>query len=418
MSIGYACLTVGVNDTGFKSCTIKNAGSERLLELMEHNLTSLENIIDYNIANNIHLFRISSDIIPFGSSPVNNIPWWDVFSEKFQNIGEKIRKSKMRVSMHPGQYTVLNSPKRDVVERAVEDLFYHSRFLDCLNVGSESKIILHIGGIYGDKKSAAMRFMDNYKLLDESIKRRLVIENDDKSFNIHDVLDIGIKLKIPVVYDNLHNTVNPYDGSDDEFLVQECSKTWNFGDGRQKVHYSQQNPDKKKGSHSDTIRIDEFMEYYSRVGGENLDIMLEVKDKNLSCIKCINTTAQERNAKYLEKEWSRYKYSVLEKSQEDYLKIRKLLKDKGAYDPVVFYNIIENAMSKKEEKGHAINAAQHVWGYFKDIATVNEKDTFLKLTDGYMKSETSLAAVKSHLKKLTGKYNQEYLNNSYYFLLS
>jgi UV DNA damage endonuclease len=397
---------------------MKNATSEKLLELIEHNLTSLENIIDYNIENNILLFRISSDIIPFGSSTVNNIPWWDIFEERFQVIGEKIIKSKMRVSMHPGQYTVLNSPKEDVVERAVEDLIYHNRFLDCLNAGRDSKIILHIGGVYGDKKSAVTRFMDNYKLLDESIKNRLVIENDDKSFNIRDVVDIGIKLNIPVVYDNLHNAVNPYDNSSDDFWIRECSKTWGFSNGRQKVHYSQQNQDKKKGSHSETIGIVEFMDYYRSVAAENLDIMLEVKDKNLSCIKCINSTVQNKNIKYLEKEWSRYKYSVLEKSPEDYLKIRQLLKNKNVYDAVSFYNILECAMSRREEKGHAINALQHVWGYFKDLATENEKNSFMKLVDGYMKSEASLLTVKNYLKKLTIKYGQEYLKNSYYFLLS
>lgn len=417
MTIGYACLTVGVNNTGFKSCTMKNAENERLLELIEHNLTSLENIIDYNIENNIQLFRISSDIIPFGSSVVNTIPWWDIFEEKFQVIGEKIRKSKMRVSMHPGQYTVLNSPNNDVVERAVEDLIYHNRFLDSLNVGKDSKIILHIGGVYGDKKSAVIRFMDNYKLLDQKIKSRLVIENDDKSFNISDVLHAGIELNIPVVYDNLHNDVNPYDDSGDEFWIRECSKTWKKSDGRQKVHYSQQNPDKKKGSHSETIGINEFMDYYKSVGGENLDIMLEVKDKNISCIKCINSTVQHGTIKYLEKEWSRYKYSVMEKSPEDYLKIRQLMKNKNIYDAVGFYNILECALLKKEDKGHTINALQHVWGYFKDLATENEKNSFMKLMDAYAKSETSLQAVKNHLKKLTIKYNQEYLKNSYYFLL-
>jgi UV DNA damage endonuclease len=418
MSIGYACLTVGVNNTGFKSCTLKNAGSEKLLELIEHNLTSLENIIDYNIENNILLFRISSDIIPFGSSTVNNIPWWDIFEKRFQIIGEKIRKSKMRVSMHPGQYTVLNSPKDDVVERAMEDLIYHNRFLDCLNAGRDSKIILHIGGVYGDKTTAVMRFMDNYKLLDENMKSRLIIENDDKSFNIRDVLDVGIKLNIPIVYDNLHNASNPYDNSSDDFWIRECSKTWDLSDGRQKVHYSQQNQDKKKGSHSETIGILEFMDYYRSVVGEKLDIMLEVKDKNLSCIKCINSTVQNGNIKYLEKEWSRYKYSVLEKSPEDYLKIRQLLKNKNVYDAVSFYNILECAMSNREEKGHAINALQHVWGYFKDLATENEKNIFMKLVDGYMKSETSLQTVKNHLKKLTIKYRQEYLKNSYYFIFN
>jgi UV DNA damage endonuclease len=160
------------------------------------------------------------------------------------------------------------------------------------------------------------------------------------------------------------------------------------------------------------------MDYYRSVAGENLDIMLEVKNKNLSSIKCINSTVQNGNIKYLEKEWSRYKYSVLEKSPEDYLRIRQLLKNKNVYDAVSFYNILECAMARKEEKGHAINALQHVWGYFKDLSTENEKNSFMKLVDGYMKSEASLLTVKNYLKKLTIKYNQEYLKNSYYFLLS
>jgi len=87
MSIGYARLAVGVQNTGLKNCMIKNANNETLTKLIAHNLNSLENIIDYNIKSNINLFRISSDLIPFGSSPVNKIPWCDIFAEQFQSIG-------------------------------------------------------------------------------------------------------------------------------------------------------------------------------------------------------------------------------------------------------------------------------------------------------------------------------------------
>ena len=169
MKIGYACLTVGVPETNFRSCTLKKANRNTLLNIIEYNLNSLENIIDYNIKNNIRLFRISSDLIPFGSSIVNDIPWWDVFSSKLSSIGEKIKNSGMRVSMHPGQYTVLNSPKEDVVRRAIEDLNYHERVLDSLGVGIDSKIILHIGGVYNNKEKAIKDFIDNFQLLDRKI---------------------------------------------------------------------------------------------------------------------------------------------------------------------------------------------------------------------------------------------------------
>ena len=122
MSIGYACLTVGVQNTGIKGCLLKNANEEKLAELIRYNLTSLKNIIDYNDANDVLLFRISSDIIPFGSSPANTLQWRSVFKEDLSILGNSIREAGIRVSMHPGQYTVLNSPDRQVAERAVDDL--------------------------------------------------------------------------------------------------------------------------------------------------------------------------------------------------------------------------------------------------------------------------------------------------------
>ena len=117
MRIGYACLAIAVPGSEMKSCTQKNASPERLLSLIEHNLNSLQILIDYNICNNIRLFRISSDLIPFGSSLSAELPWQEIFSEKLLAIGQKILRSEMRVSMHPGQYTVLNSSDSLVAER-------------------------------------------------------------------------------------------------------------------------------------------------------------------------------------------------------------------------------------------------------------------------------------------------------------
>ena len=417
MSIGYACLTIGVQNTDLKSCMIKNASNSKLTELIAHNLNSLENMIDYNIKNNIKLFRISSDLIPFGSNKINNIHWWEIFAGEFQNIGKKIIESNMRVSMHPGQYTVLNSPNTEVSAKAIDDLNYHARVLDSLGVGSEHKIILHIGGIYNDKNLSAERFIFNYSKLDEKVIRRLVIENDDKSFNIQDVLDIGTALSIPVIFDNLHNEINSFDKNKSEiYWIDKCKSTWHEKDGKQKIHYSQQNPLKKSGSHSETIRINEFMNFYDSLRTKDIDIMLEVKDKNLSTIKCINCISPDKRVSTLETEWSKYKYSVLEKSQSDYLEIRKLFRNKNDYPALEFYNILENAMQKPTDIGNSINAAQHVWGYFKNIATEKEKNDFIKSINNYEQNKTTIIAVKNKLKKMAVKYEQIYLLNSYYFL--
>lgn len=417
MNIGYACITMGVPNTNIKGCTLKNANAEKLEALICHNLKALENIIDYNIKNNIKLFRISSDIIPFGSSDINNVLWRDLYASQFRTIAEKIKIGCIRVSMHPGQYTVLNSPDSSIVKKAIDDLQYHADFLDCLETDYTNKIVLHIGGVYGDKKTAKIRFAKHFEYLNNSIKKRLVIENDDKCYNIYDVLELGNKYKMPVVYDNLHNSVNCYDVSkDDYYWISECEKTWDKCDGNQKIHYSNQDKFKKAGSHANTILINDFLSFYEKLGDNKPDIMLEVKDKNLSAIKCINCTVQRKNPKALEIEWSRYKYAILEHSPNDYIKIRNLLNDKKAYPAVEFYNIVQNALNCIPSKGNSINAALHIWGYFKELAEEKEKRAFLKSIQAFKEGEKSIISVKNILWKMAEKHNNEYLLNCYYFI--
>ncbi|SDQ47247.1 UV DNA damage repair endonuclease UvsE [Carnobacterium viridans] len=418
MSIGYACLTVGVPNTGFKTCRKANATEEKLKELIDFNLTSLERLIDYNIKSNIKLFRISSDIIPFGSSPVNTLAWWELFKPQFEKIGSKIKSSGMRVSMHPGQYTVLNSPDKDVVSRAVEDLNYHTRFLDSLGVGSAHKIILHIGGVYQEKEKAMERFVENYQtLLSDAVKKRLVIENDDRSYTVSEVLTISQVTGAPVIYDNLHNAINTSDVTkDDAYWIELTRKTWKSEDGRQKIHYSQQSPMNRIGAHTQTIAIEPFLNFYYQVSREDLDIMLEVKDKNLSAVKCITATTEQPHINLLEKEWSLYKYSVLERSPKLYDDIRQLLKDKSSFPVLDFYQLLDQAIATEVTTGTAVNAASHVYGYFKKEATEKEKAAFLKQLEKVEQSKGSIKALKKILWNLAVLYNQPYLLQSYYFV--
>ena len=310
----------------------KNATPEKLTEVTAHNLAALERMIEYNRKNDIRLFRISSDLIPFGSNPVNALAWPEIHAEAFDRIGAKIRKAGIRVSLHPGQYTVLNSPAEDVVARAVEDLIYHDKILTALGTDTTNKIVLHVGGIYGDKAAALDRFAENFRRLPETVQNRLIIENDDRLYNIEDVLDLANRLQIPAVYDNLHHAINPPpSGGTDQFWIAEAKKTWKETDGKQKIHYSQQAAGKRPGAHTDTIDLVTFMRFHNQLDDQTIDIMLEVKDKNLSAIKCQNATTIAPKPTRLEKEWGRYKYAILEKSPVIYQAVRTLLKDKEAY---------------------------------------------------------------------------------------
>lgn len=415
MEIGYACLTVGVAGTKLKSCRKSKADDETLKAIIQHNLQALNAMLNYNIQRDIRLLRISSDIIPFGSHPINSLKWREIFADELSALGQKAKEHHIRLSMHPGQYTVLNSPHEDVAARAAEDLRYHTRFLDALGMDSQNKIVLHIGGAYGNKKAALARFAENYKKLQQNIRDRLLIENDDKIFNIKEVLELGRQNEIPVVFDNLHNQINPFNSDEDASLIRLAADTWKTKDGRPCIHYSQQARGKKPGAHSDTIDLAEFSAFARNLEeqGLDVDIMLEVKDKNLSAVKCVNAL-KKHSIKELEEEWARYKYLVLEHDPAIYQQIRELLKDKKAYPVTEFYRLIDEALSRDVKAGTALNAAQHVWGYFKSDA---DDKTKKKISRAFKNTAAgaSLRPLKRILWKLACEQDEKYLLESLYF---
>lgn len=288
--IGFACKVIGDNFFSMRSCSLRNANLENLVGISNYNLNYLEKMITYCSEKQISLVRIGSDIIPFASHPHVNFNWKELFEERIKKIGGLIKYLGLRVSMHPGQYTVLNSINEYVVEQSLRDIIWHNEFLNTLGTDYSSKIILHIGGIYNDKASSICRFIKNFKqLLGKDIKLRIVLENDDKNYNIEDVITVSSELNIPIVLDIFHHQLlqPETDVHDNLYWINKAGKTWKSIDGRQKIHYSQQNNNGIKGSHSETININEFMNFYKTISHLDLDIMLEVKDKNLSVLKCM-----------------------------------------------------------------------------------------------------------------------------------
>ncbi|MGD1821213.1 MAG: UV DNA damage repair endonuclease UvsE [Pleomorphochaeta sp.] len=419
MAIGYACIHLGDFETKLSTIQLKYYAEEKLIEIINKNLDAFQSILKYNIENNIKLFRLSSDIIPLASHPINTLSWWEIFQDKFEKLSSLIHENNIRITMHPGQYTLINSPKEDVVRKSILDLEYHNKLLKCLNCDNTSKLVLHIGGVYSDKESAMERFIFNFNKLDNEIKNRLIIENDDKSYTIDDVLYISSKINIPVVFDNLHHKLNhSSNNSSNEFeLINKCNQTWKISDGKQKIHYSQSANNYKNGAHSKTINSKEFLSFYNNLINKDIDIMLEVKDKNLSAIKCNLLTTEEKQIKYLEREWAKYKYYVLSNSQSNYNKIRNLLKDKKSYEVIKFYEIIENTMQIELSKNSQINSIDHIWGYFKSFADEKERNKYITLITAYKNNKKSLSAVKNYLYKLAYNYNVEYLLNSLYFYI-
>jgi UV DNA damage endonuclease len=183
-------------------------------------------------------------------------------------VGQAVREGQLRVSMHPGQYTVLNSPRAEVVENSIAELVYHARFLDAIGTDASHKIILHGGGVYGDKAASMERFARYASRLPQAVRRRLVLENDETSYSLADVLSISTRTGLPVVFDVFHHVWNPsFDGEPLVKLIERAGNTWQPSDGRQKLHYSDQWAGKPPGSHATSIDIDAFSHFYHRDTG-------------------------------------------------------------------------------------------------------------------------------------------------------
>lgn len=409
--IGYACTPISIPYKTSRSFILKNFSEENFNKCVTGNIKDLMSILQWNLKNDIRLFRISSDIIPFGSHPINNIKWWRTFKEELLECGNFIKANDIRVSMHPGQYTVLNSLREEVVKNSIADLEYHCRFLDAMEVDYRCKIVLHVGGVYGNKLSAIQMFKSNFDRLSNSLKKRLVIENDDKSYTIEEVLGICRELGIPAIFDNLHHKLNPCSLEWEE-IINGVKGTWKPEDGPVKLHYSDQDIEKRGGAHSKSVITKNFLSYMESIKDLDTDVMLEVKDKEISAIKCISSLKEDLEISIRTGQWAKYKYSVMERNYSYYKKCSSLINSNVPMREI--YIFIDECLNNSFNEGSFINAAQHVYGYLKDKVTVKEKESFSELLKSPNENNVR---IKKLLQKLCKKYKVDYINNSYFFIL-
>ncbi|MCP8305211.1 MAG: UV DNA damage repair endonuclease UvsE [archaeon] len=292
MKIGYPCINRSIGCKSNKTFRLKSYSEERLIETVDKNLDCLVRILEFNIKHNILFFRITSDLVPFASHPICKFDWQEYFKGRFKEIGNLIESHNIRISMHPDQFVLINSLNNTVFENSLKELNYHVEVLDLMELDTSAKIQIHVGGIYGEKEKSIKRFIERFEKLDETIKRRLVIENDDRRYSLKDCLLLNAETGIPVLFDIFHHELNNSEEKISE-AFRLFTKTWRKKDGIPMVDYSSQKKGELKGKHTESIDLEHFKNFLKLTEPFDFDIMLEIKDKEKSALKAMKVALKD-----------------------------------------------------------------------------------------------------------------------------
>lgn len=293
--IGYACINthlkkVGITtNRGVRKVTLNRTGNQLISQLALQNSKDLHTIIKWNADNNIRMFRISSDLFPWGNKvDITQLPDYTEIRAVLESAGKLARECGQRLSAHPGPFNLLASPKERVIQDTIADLELHSQMFDMLGLECSpyNKINIHIGATYGDKETAIRTWIQNYHKLSDNCRSRLTIENDDKAsmFSVRELYDmVHTKIGIPIVFDYHHHRFCSGGLSEQEALELAMS-TWPIGIVPA-VHYSES---KALHENDSKIRPQAHSDYLSNMVntyGHEIHIMLECKMKEDALLK-------------------------------------------------------------------------------------------------------------------------------------
>ncbi len=288
-SLGYVGQNLTLGLTTGRTLRLANVrDEERLAGVIAANIANLEAILAWNVARDVRFFRIASSFIPFASHPDFGFPWRERFAAPLERIAAFATEHEVRLSMHPGQYTVLNASKPHVVENALAELEYSAQVLDALS-GDAGTITLHVGGAYGDPDAAKTRAAQAATRLTEAALARLTFENDDTIFDLDDALEVAEKVGVPVVFDIHHHRFHHRRAAwrdDLPALLERVVATW--GDRVPKVHVSSARAPGQKAhaDHVDDADLDLALAILADAGGDRpVDVMLEAKAKEAAVLR-------------------------------------------------------------------------------------------------------------------------------------
>lgn len=295
--LGYVAIALNLNKVTSSSTVTysrynkldENEKLDKLKSVTYSNLLALEEILKYNIKNNIHFYRLTSNLIPLATHPEVMWDYAKYFKKDFEYIGEIMKKNNMRIDCHPDQFNVINSTKESVIESTLINLNTAVDIFELLRY-ENGKMVIHIGGAQGGKEESIKRFITNFKRFPKRIQDKLILENDDKVFTASDVLNICKELKVPMVLDvHHHNCKNNNENIGD--LIVDIFNTWDSENLPPKIHFSTPKEFENDRKHADYINPNDFINFIELVKSKvdkDFDVMIEAKKKDQALFKLID----------------------------------------------------------------------------------------------------------------------------------
>ncbi|KAG5997747.1 hypothetical protein E4U54_002318 [Claviceps lovelessii] len=258
------------------------------------NARDIVKMLRWNDKYGIKFMRLSSEMFPFASHEEYGYDL-SFAADVLADAGKVASELGHRLTTHPGQFTQIGSPRKEVVAAAYRDLAYHDDMLTRLRLSDQldrdAVMILHMGGMYGDKEATLDRFRANYSKLPAGVKKRLVLENDDVSWSVHELLPVCEELNIPLVLDYHHHNIifdpSIREGTLDVIgLYDRIKATWSRKNITQKMHYSEPT--------ASAVTPRDRRKHSARVMtlppcANDMDLMIEAKDKEQAVFELMRT---------------------------------------------------------------------------------------------------------------------------------
>ncbi|MDU0330969.1 UV DNA damage repair endonuclease UvsE [Paenibacillus sp. 3LSP] len=312
---GYVAMsTVIANASPSKTMTLKTfngiadreAAIRRLETIAEENLHNTLRLLRHNVGNDIQVYRFSSKLIPLAThESLSDWNPYEALREPFAAVGKYVKEHGLRVSFHPDHFTVLSTPRPEVLKSSIRDLHHHVAMFDAMGLDARAKNNIHVGGAYGDKLSAGARFRENVAALPERIKQRLTFENDDKTFNARETLELCEALGVPMVLDIHHHWVNN-EGESPAELWPRILATWQTPYAQAdspadeplppKIHASSPKSASDPRGHADHVIVLPLLEFLRSIAPitDRVDVMLEAKLKDGALFALMEDLARYR----------------------------------------------------------------------------------------------------------------------------